>query len=177
MINQIPIIDVSAIYSGSECEKMELAEKINQAAVSTGVFYISGLDINVREVYEYSKLFHGMPIEYKERYAIGQNMRHAGYVPLSENGLYEDETYRRRYESFDISLDLDKSDLDCQSGNIFYGPINWPDIQGFRKTIYGYFQNMLEISKKTLNQKMLQNSGRVLDWLYKPGTNYSNVIY
>jgi L-asparagine oxygenase len=40
-----------------------------------------------------------------------------------------------------------------------------------------WLQRLLVVRDITLNQKVLQNSGRVLDWLYTPKSNYNNVIY
>ncbi len=107
-MNNIPIIDMSPIYTNSYSLKLALASKINEVATTFGIFYIKGLEIDIENLYEYSKQFHAMPLEYKELYIIGQNNRHAGYVPLTEKGLYADEIFRRRYESFDFSLDTKK---------------------------------------------------------------------
>jgi isopenicillin N synthase-like dioxygenase len=146
----IPIIDVSAIYTNSIQKKEDLAKQINHAAISTGVFLIKGLNINTNDAYKYSKLFHSRPTRYKEKFTIGKNNRHAGYVPFSEKGLYQDEKHKRRYESFDLSLDLDldESNKEYLSGNIFYGPIYWPDIPKFKKVIYDYFLSMLDAGRK-----------------------------
>ncbi|HLX54055.1 MAG TPA: TauD/TfdA family dioxygenase [Aquella sp.] len=40
-----------------------------------------------------------------------------------------------------------------------------------------WLQRMLVVRDLSLNQKLLNNTGRILDWTYKPNTNYSNVIY
>ncbi|TXI99401.1 MAG: hypothetical protein E6Q32_08310 [Neisseriales bacterium] len=40
-----------------------------------------------------------------------------------------------------------------------------------------WLQRLLVVRDLTLNQKILNNDGRVLDWLYKPGINYSNIVY
>lgn len=40
-----------------------------------------------------------------------------------------------------------------------------------------WLQRLLVVRDLSLNQKFLQNSGRILDWQYKPGEYYGNVVY
>ncbi|MFD1558499.1 isopenicillin N synthase family dioxygenase [Paraburkholderia silviterrae] len=141
----IPIINSEAIYSDSGRAREALANKINDAAVNFGMFYITGLGIDPSSVREQSEIFHSMPSAYKDRYRIGTGMRHAGYVPLTEKGLYGDEGKRRRYESFDLSLETVSAEV---GNNIFNGPINWPDLPSFKDIVYIFFCNMIHISRE-----------------------------
>ncbi|PVX70895.1 2-oxoglutarate-Fe(II)-dependent oxygenase superfamily protein [Paraburkholderia unamae] len=86
-----------------------------------------------------------MPLDYKESYRIGADMRHAGYVPFTEKGLYGDEGKRRRYESFDLSLETVSDDV---GSNIFNGPLRWPDLPGFRNVVYRFFCDMIDVSRE-----------------------------
>ena len=84
--------------------------------------------------------------EYKAQYDISRAARHSGYVPFTEKGLYQDEA-QRMYEAYDIGLELSSSDSDYLAGNIFYGPNTWPDLIGFRATVYAYYEAVRELSQ------------------------------
>lgn len=128
---------------------------------------MAGLGIDCSKVYEKSKEFHSKTKLYKENYLIGMNMRHAGYVPFSEKGMYSDEIGRRRYESFDLSLEKkhDNNEL-----NIFNGPINWPDIHEFRNIVYKYFTDMIYLSGEI--SKIMEISLKV-----EPGSIHSKMTH
>ncbi|MFM0069267.1 isopenicillin N synthase family dioxygenase [Paraburkholderia aspalathi] len=141
----IPTINTEAIHSDLGRARELLAAKINNAARDSGIFYATGLGIDPSPVYDQSARFHAMPLIYKESYCIGMDMRHAGYVPLTEKGLYGDEGKHRRYESFDVSLETISGKV---GENIFNGPLRWPDLPGFKDVVYHFFCGMIEVSRE-----------------------------
>lgn len=144
-IAAIPTINAEAIHSDSGRARELLAARINNAALDTGMFYVTELGIDSTAVYDLSAQFHAMPLAYKRQYDIGMGMRHAGYVPLTEKGMYDDEGKRRRYESFDLSLETVSDDV---GGNIFNGPLRWPDLPHFKEVVYRFFCGLIEVSRQ-----------------------------
>ena len=144
-----PVIDLN----GLECNdyKMHLytASLIKECAVENGFLYLANHGVSnslVESVYNYADAFFSLSNDIKQRYYVGNQKNHRGYIPTTEKGNYKDEQGLRRYEAFDLGLDLPCDDEDFLNGNPLLGPNLWPEIPGFRETITEYLQEVIRIS-------------------------------
>ncbi|MET1256018.1 isopenicillin N synthase family dioxygenase [Aliikangiella maris] len=180
--NEIPIIDISPLINGSVYHNQCLIE-IEKACRETGFFAIKNFGVDPKlyqQLMTVAKTFFNQSEKFKRRYQIGLNGRHCGYVPLTENGLCEDEANKRLYEAFDLSLDLPASDPDHQRGNIFYGPVKWPEIKNFHLTVKQYFQQVRNLSHilTTAFEKILgMPDGFMLSKMHKPTSQLRLIHY
>ena len=142
----IPTIDLAVIrrYPNDAA----LVDSLNTALVESGFCYLKNHGIPrelIARAHAAAMIFFELPEDRKLKFNIANAVRHSGYVPFSEKGMYADEALRL-YEAYDISLELSKSDKDFLNGNIFYGPNTWPDITGFREAVYAYYEEIRELS-------------------------------
>ena len=141
----LPVIDVAALLGTNEGAKRDVAEEIGDAARNMGFFCISnhGIDRDLIErAYQHAAYFFELPESQKLAYYIGHSTNHRGYVPFTEKGDYNDEGTRRRYEAFDLALELAATDPACHAGNPLLGPNVWPHIVGFREVIQTYYNSV-----------------------------------
>jgi isopenicillin N synthase-like dioxygenase len=137
----LPIIDVSPLLGTDQSAIKRTADQMGQAAREVGFFYIvnHGISRNfIEQAYQAAEEFFALPDRVKRAYYIGDSLNHRGYVPFTEKGDYADEV-NRNYEAFDLALDLPHDDPDFLAGNLLLGPNVWPNLPGFRETIYRYY--------------------------------------
>jgi len=145
---ELPVIDISGLYSHDPAQRKAVADRLGRAAHTVGFLYIKGHHVEERllnRALAASKQFFNRPSEFKSRYYIGDSPNHRGYVPVTEKGDYADEE-KRRYEAFDLSLDLPAHDPDYLAGNPLLGPNVWPDVSGFQSAISEYCNAMLSLA-------------------------------
>ena len=148
-IDAPPLISLADLHSPDPRRRRALADEIGQAAREVGFFRIRDHGIAPSEfeaVYAAARQFFDQPDPYKRRYYIGLSSNHRGYVPFTEKGDYPDEV-NRNYEAFDLGLDLPADDPDYRAGNRLLGPNVWPDLDGFRATVGGYYARVSALGR------------------------------
>lgn len=136
----IPIVDLSEIRKYPRAS--HIIHPLDQALREVGFCYLSHHGIApdlISAAQQAAMRFFSQPQGYKQRYHIALAARHSGYVGFDEHGAYGDESIRL-YEAYDIGLELPHDDPDFLKGNIFYGPNTWPDLAGFRRAVYDYYE-------------------------------------
>lgn len=143
----IPVIDLSEVRRYPN--DANLVKSLDSALTQTGFCYLRnhGIAPELIAAAQAAALhFFSLPEKFKNQYDIASAPRHSGYVGFSENGLYADEALRL-YEAYDIGLELPALDQDFLAGNIFYGPNTWPDLLGFKKAVYSYYEAVSHLAK------------------------------
>lgn len=143
----LPVIDVSALRGTDRTAIRRAADEMGAAAREVGFFYIEKHGISqdlIERAYKAAEEFFGLPDAVKRAYYIGDSLNHRGYVPFTEKGDYSDEV-NRNYEAFDLALDLPHDDPDYLAGNLLLGPNVWPEMPGFRETIYEYYSEVSQV--------------------------------
>ncbi|MEO0390163.1 MAG: 2-oxoglutarate and iron-dependent oxygenase domain-containing protein [Pseudomonadota bacterium] len=169
----LPVLNVSALRSGTARQRAQLAHKIGTAAREIGFFKIvgHGIDLDLIErTYQMAERFFALPEETKRALYIGLSTNHRGYVPFTEKGDYPDEK-GRSYEAFDLALDLPHDDPDYLAGNQLLGPNVWPDLDGFRETITEYYTQVSVLGRAicgALEQYLGLPAGKITDNMTKP---------
>ena len=144
----LPVVDIGGINHRNPRIQRRTADRIGEIAENTGFLYLKGHGIDshlIESVYDLSKSFFQKSENFKNQYYIGNNHNHRGYVPVTEKGNYDDEPAIRRYEAFDMGVDLSPEDPDFLSGNPLLGPNIWPAIPNFKSKLKQYFAAMQHI--------------------------------
>jgi isopenicillin N synthase-like dioxygenase len=144
----LPIVDIDRLNDRNPSVQRSTAERIGEIAMANGFLYIRnhGVSIDLIDaVYEQSKYFFDKSLATKNRYYIGNSRNHRGYVPTTEKGSYADENGPRRYEAFDLGLDIPYQ-TKAATGVPLLGPNLWPDQSGFKKTILQYLKEMRRVT-------------------------------
>ncbi len=142
--SDLPIVDVSPLLRGGRTAQRRVADALGEAAEEFGFFYLAGHGIEqglIDAVYAQAAAWFSRPLEEKLACYIGRSRNHRGYVPQSEQGIYEDEG-ARHYEAFDLALDLPADDPDVARGHYLLGPNVWPSQAGFRETVGTYYNRL-----------------------------------
>ncbi len=144
----LPIIDLRPLGSGNVRNRTRTIEELGAAACDTGFLYISHHGIGeqtIANAYDAARRFFALPESEKLRYYIGLSSNHRGYVPFFEQGAYADEG-KRRYEAFDMAVDLAEDDPDYLLGHPMIGPNIWPEVDGFRHAIETYYRELTRLA-------------------------------
>lgn len=171
--DQLPLIDVGALRSGTAREVMCVARRLGSAARDIGFFRIHNHGISqelINDTYRVAERFFAQTDAEKQKYYIGRSRNHRGYVPFTEKGDYVDEVHRN-YEAFDLGLDLPDSDPDFLSGNLVLGPNVWPDLDGFKDTVSRYYSEVAQLGRlisSALELFLGLPKGAITDQMTKP---------
>lgn len=146
-IDEIPVIDISALRAGHPEGAKQVGEAMRAAAEQVGFFYVAhhGIPAPVFEsAHAASRAFFARPLEEKNQLKI--NAHHHGFLRVGEAKMY-DEARADLKESFVWGLDLADDDPAVTADNPFLGRNQWPtDAPGFKDALYTLFQAELELA-------------------------------
>lgn len=178
----IPVIDIQSL-TDTPFPSEKCIREIEKACIETGFFMIKNHAISKETRYylqQAARNFFSRTDTFKKQYKIGKNGNHSGYVPFTEKGLYKDETAQRSYEAFDLSQDLPVNDPDHLTGNIFYGPNQWPEVNHFKKAVNQYYlqvQSLSHLLVKAFEKILAMPEGYILDKMNKPTSQLRLIHY
>lgn len=137
----LPIIDWSA---------EDAAAQIGRAARDTGFFLLRDHGVPaplIKEVFEASNAFFGLPEAEKNALAIGPDNRGwaaEGTEQLDPSGAPD------RKEAFNMGFDLAPDDPRVLRGDPFRGVNKWPALPGFAETLRSYFNAVHVLGTKVM---------------------------
>ncbi len=179
-IHSIPVISYDEILSGEVTPGC-----IMDTLVATGFFYLSDLDqvispLLFKSLQDVSKSFFDFPTESKMEYYIGDSDNHRGYVPVTEQGAYGDESIRV-YEAFDIGYESEPLPPARSLGFELVGPNRYPaHIDGMAKTAQAYYEANFGIAREIL-QLIARGVGEEKDyfdpWIKRPASQLRLIHY
>ena len=152
---QLPVVDLSGLFNGNETS---VSVALGEAARTSGFFYISGHGIpqdQIDAVFAASAQFHSMPRSFKMKYWCGFSTNHRGYVPFEENGA----TFPERinfYDAWDMSFEAPADHPDHLAKWRMTGPNIWPEIDGWKDTVSGYYDAVFRLGLKLLDALALE---------------------
>jgi len=145
----LPIVDISPLYSPDPAARRVAARNLGAAARESGFFYVVGHGVSAatsEKLLAQTKAFFALPLATKMRWYIGNSKSHKGYVPEGEEVFYG--ASRDRKEAFDLGLDLPPDDVDVQRGTPMLGPNVWPDVPGFAHDVGAYYDAASNLDSK-----------------------------
>ncbi len=143
-----PIFEVGSLLDGHLRSRQRAADRFLEMASGNGFLYLADhgvADDLIDAVYAHAAAYFARDEDHKLNEYIGLGDSHRGYVPVSERGLYDDETGPRLYEAFDIGVGRELTAVDRL--NPLLGPNRWPDQIGFQCTISRYVHRMLKLTE------------------------------
>ncbi|KAI0193808.1 2OG-Fe(II) oxygenase [Astrocystis sublimbata] len=160
--SEIPIIDVSSIFSASPDARVEVARQIRDAATNTGFFYMKnhGIPAEIPEAAcERLLTFFRQPREIKERANVNQSKYFNGYKPPQSQRINPFESVDVR-ETFSWTYDAryDPSVPDPEEVAIpphiarylRYEDFHWAataNVAGFKDAIVEYWRSCLALAR------------------------------
>lgn len=147
--NSIPLINISGLYSEKYDDREAAVSAIAYAARNVGFFIIEGHHVSpdiTERLLRASEDFFSKTEDYKRQFYIGTNGYHNGYVPMDEEG-YGSKVPDYK-EAFNANEDFEPNeDFVLNQKYPLVGPVNWPDLPGFRDDINSYFQEVQKLGK------------------------------
>lgn len=125
---EVPIIDISGLYSQDLNKQNEVASKMQDALKNIGFMQIQGHKVSpnlISELVSVSKQFFDLPLEEKMQYYIGKSPYHKGYVPEGEE-IFSESSAPDHKEALDLARDLDLQDPKVLAKVPMHGPNLWP---------------------------------------------------
>ncbi|MFM2482110.1 isopenicillin N synthase family dioxygenase [Celerinatantimonas sp. YJH-8] len=145
----IPVVDISLLYSDDLSHRLKVAEQIKTAASQVGFLYITGHQVpasTIDNLKQAAETFFMQPHELKMRSYIGYSSNHSGYVPEGEERFYSttpQTTPPDHKESYDISFELN----DMRFARPMLGKNQWPELVGFREAVSDYYQQAFQLGQ------------------------------
>lgn len=138
----LPVIDISGLRSAAAADRRLVAERLRDACLDKGFFYISGHGVPAHlaaEIFRQAAPFFALPEAAKLAVRKGTSQR--GYQPLREQTLQPGAPPDLK-EAFYIGATRWRADADAPGGS----PANWPEsLPAFRATIEAYFRAVLDL--------------------------------
>lgn len=142
----IPIVDLRR-------SSAEVSFDLLGAYGDVGFAYLVGHGIDdavVADVFEASRRFHALPLDVK--LAVELDKRHRGYIPINTSTDRNTElatvTKPNQSASFMMMREAGPADPDVEAGLYLAGPNQWPQLDGFRSTLEGYHEAMIELGQR-----------------------------
>ncbi len=146
-MNQVPVIDLAPLLTGTLAGRTAVAHEIGAAARDIGFFAVANhgiADDLIADVFAAAKRFFALPEAVKARVAIEQSPHYLGFARLGSERL--DPTRRGDVkESFNMGREIAADDPAYRAGKPFVGLNQWPELPGFRSTLLAYYAALLDL--------------------------------
>jgi isopenicillin N synthase-like dioxygenase len=147
----IPVIDVSALRSGTRTDFLRVAQQIRSAATTVGFFYVANHGVPqalINRALHAGRKFFERPLEQKRE--VAANARHRGFVPIGGANVARTATPDLK-ETFSWGLELSEDDPDVVAAGGLLGPNNWPQfLPELQPALYDYFTASFECGDRLL---------------------------
>ena len=156
--DRIPVIDLSDI--GSTAGLRFAADRVNEACLGSGFFYVSGHGVAedfVDRQFAYARRFFDLPLEQKLAIHMRNSPSTAGYEPMGAQILdSQDPTSEKAppdlKETFYCCLDLPQDHPLSVRKLRGYGHNQWPEaVPGFAEQMIAYYAAMSELGDRILS--------------------------
>ncbi|MFO1080386.1 MAG: 2-oxoglutarate and iron-dependent oxygenase domain-containing protein [Reyranellaceae bacterium] len=156
---EVPVIDVGALFDGSEAAARRVAAEIRRASIEVGFFYVRGHNVPrdlLRALLMGAKYFFAQPEAHKRQIQV--NAAHRGYVPFAQTTL--GRAYKPDLkESLNFAFPFRADDPYVQEGRPLIGLNQWPAGEPeLRAIAEDYYSSVFE-----LGQRLLEGFALALD--------------
>lgn len=145
---QLPLVDISLLYSADPVERKQAACALGQAARDAGFLYVVGHDVPtslIEKLKVRTRGYFAQPHEQKMVDYIGDSQNHSGYVPEGEEQFYGAKPDLK--EAYDVGFDFADAEHRPEMRRPMLGPNRWTEFPGFKADIKAYYEAMFALSK------------------------------
>lgn len=139
-MNDLPVIDISALASGDAAAHRALARQIGRACREVGFFVITGHGVPaalIEATFAESARLFAQPVERKHEMSIDRLGSNRGYVGLGVEAL-DEKTAADQKEAFNLIW----TDRRTRPDNV------WPALEGFEPVVQRYFDAVLAVASR-----------------------------
>jgi isopenicillin N synthase-like dioxygenase len=140
---ELPLIDVSLLFSSDFSERKEAATALGNAARDAGFLYIVGHGVPqhlIENLKTRTREYFSQSYEQKMQDYIGNSFNHSGYVPEGEEQYLSAKPDLK--EAYDVGFDLQQLEM----RRPMLGPNRWPDFPRFKEDIKAYYDAVFALS-------------------------------
>ncbi len=122
------------------------AKKLGDACRDVGFFVVKNHGISATEMqdlFQLSKLFFAQTVDDKDSISIEGSLNHRGYGRIGTEQLDPTKTADFK-ETFDMARNLSEAHPSVLAGDSFYGPNQYPNMQGFQSVVEQYYSNITQ---------------------------------
>ncbi len=148
----VPVVDISAYFSGSAAEKQRIAEQIDEAWRTVGFLVISGHGVPddlIERAHRVSRAFYDLPEDAKRKYSTSPEVYRGFHAMggLSAGFAYDDRMtapdYREMYTMSREEIDWSDPYYDSEAGRRVFQPNVWPaEVPEFKAVWTEYYKAM-----------------------------------
>lgn len=153
---EIPVIDVSPLFGGSDADTAQLVADFKQAYSTTGFGYIinHGIDPALLDaVFAASAQFHALPMA--EKMAVELNHLHRGYIPINTSTDTNSKLANVKKPNQSASFMMMREDASEHPDQYLSGPNQWPALDGFKPALEAYVQAMSGLGHRLMHVALL----------------------
>jgi isopenicillin N synthase-like dioxygenase len=146
---ELPIVDISLLYSNDIVERQKAASYLDQAIRDAGFIYLKGHQIPEHLILNLKaavKEYFAQDLDSKQTNYIGLSANHTGYVPQGEEQFYSEVTSQTD-EDLKEAYDIGPESPSLMARFVNKASVQWPDSQTFKNAVCEYYAAMLELSK------------------------------
>jgi isopenicillin N synthase-like dioxygenase len=149
--DEIPVIDVSATVAGDLDARKATARQIREACMGAGFFLASGHGVPedlIAQEFDWARRFFELPLDVKQRYAVGTLPGHRGWEPLGAQVL-DAEALPDLKESFYTGIDYPADHPYVVAGLAGYSPsVRVAELPGFHEQMNAYVTAMRDLGMR-----------------------------
>ncbi|KAJ9633549.1 hypothetical protein H2204_006932 [Knufia peltigerae] len=149
----IPVIDISGIFSPDLKDRKAVADQVRDACVRVGFFYAQGHGVPqemIDKTFDWAERFFEQPFEKKMELFINNQDNYRGYTPMFGSGKPDIDGLANANEAFDWGLDAklnDDPEYAC-SDPYMKGSNVWPkQLPGFEEHLSQYYGKVRDLGR------------------------------
>lgn len=151
VFKQVPLIDVSALFSSDAGQVARVVEQVRQAAIEVGFFYVKGHEVSPQlldAVQLASKYFFSFSDVRKRSVLV--NQAHRGYVPFAQT-TQPGRSIADLKESFNFAFPFAEDDPLVLAGKTLIGLNQWPEGEpAWRRILEEYYREIFDLGQHIL---------------------------
>lgn len=141
----LPVVDISALATGSLSERLTVARELDRACADAGFLYVTGAQLDpalFARVLRCAKTYFAQDDAAKMASYIGRSVNHSGYVPAGE------EQFGSAMPDLKEAFDINRDYLAQEGRRPLLGPNLWPAMPGFREDVLAYYEHVTGIGRQ-----------------------------
>lgn len=151
-MNQLPLIDIAALYGDDQQAWQQVAAQIDAACRDWGFFYITGHGIapeRIEALTRAAKTFFALPDADKLRIDITRTAHHRGYGAIATEQLDPSRPSDLK-ETFDMGFHMAADHPEVLAGKPLRGPNRHPDLPGWSALMEQHYADMQALAQTLL---------------------------